>query len=122
MRRQIRLLMCLTILATVTVLTSLAQHTATTAPATAPTPSLSAIARIFSRIPQGAPEIEQGQHLFEAHCASCHGPRGEGGRGPTLAQPKLPRATDDGALLRIIRNGIGGTEMPGGRLDPQDVT
>src|SRR4249919_943901 len=70
---------------------------------------------------QGASELQQGQKLFETHCAVCHGPRGEGGKGPTLAQPKLPRATDDAALMRIIREGIGGTEMPGVRMERGNV-
>jgi putative heme-binding domain-containing protein len=65
--------------------------------------------------------MEQGQKLFELHCAVCHGPRGEGGKGPTLAQPKLPRASDDESLQRIIRGGIEGTEMPRARLERADV-
>ena len=46
-------------------------------------------------------------------CAPCHGPTGDGGRGANLARPKLPRATDDPALFRILSGGIEGTEMPG---------
>ncbi len=64
--------------------------------------------------PHTAPaDVSRGQHLFFGHCAPCHGPRGEGGRGPTLARPKLPRAADDQALFKVMRNGIEGTEMPG---------
>lgn len=70
---------------------------------------------------QGSGELEQGQRLFETHCAACHGPHGEGGKGPTLAQPSLPRAGDDPSLLRIIRDGISGTEMPGARLQSNDI-
>lgn len=50
--------------------------------------------------------------LFKLHCAHCHGPRGEGGRGPTLAVAKLSRANSDEAVIKIIENGIPGTEMP----------
>jgi putative heme-binding domain-containing protein len=57
-------------------------------------------------------ELEKGKKLFQAHCISCHGPNGEGSRGPTLAQPNLPRSGKDVDLLRIVQNGIAGTEMP----------
>jgi putative heme-binding domain-containing protein len=67
------------------------------------------------------PELEQGRRLFETHCATCHGPGGEGGKGPTLAQPSLPRTTDDATLLRIIREGINGTEMPRARMQRHEV-
>lgn len=66
-------------------------------------------------------EFEQGRRLFSAHCASCHGPNGEGGKGPTLAQADLPRASDDESLKRIIANGIEGTEMPFSRMDWADI-
>ena len=59
-----------------------------------------------------AADRKRGEQLFMGHCASCHGPKGEGGRGPYLARPKLPRAPDDPALFRLIRDGIPGTEMP----------
>ncbi|HYM13654.1 MAG TPA: c-type cytochrome [Bryobacterales bacterium] len=58
-------------------------------------------------------DLARGQHLFFGHCAPCHGPRAEGGKGPTLARPKLLRAPDDQALFKTIKNGIEGTEMPG---------
>jgi putative heme-binding domain-containing protein len=46
----------------------------------------------------------------------CHGQNGEGGKGPTLARPKLINAPDDDALKVVIRGGIAGTGMPGTRL------
>jgi len=57
-------------------------------------------------------DLKRGEQLFMGHCASCHGPKGEGGRGPLLARPRLPRAPDDESLFRLIRDGIPGTEMP----------
>jgi cytochrome c oxidase cbb3-type subunit III len=71
--------------------------------------------------PLTAVERDRGQRLFETHCAACHGPHGEGAKGPTLAQPSLPRATDDEALLTIIREGINNTEMPRARLEPDEL-
>src|SRR5438034_1387539 len=72
-------------------------------------------------IPINAAALDQGRRLFETHCAPCHGPRGEGAKGPTLVQPSLPRASDDASLLRIIRNGIDGTEMPRTRLNGDEL-
>jgi len=65
--------------------------------------------------------LDKGRHLFETQCASCHGLHGEGGKGPTLAQPTLPRASDEESLLRIISNGISGTEMPPARMERKDI-
>ena len=66
-------------------------------------------------------DLEQGRRLFETHCAICHGPQGEGGKGPTLAQPTLPRASDWDSLIRIISSGIGGTEMPAARMEGKEI-
>lgn len=71
--------------------------------------------------PRSSTELEQGHHLFETHCATCHGPNGEGGKGPTLALTALPRASDDAALTRIVAEGIRGTEMPAARMDEADL-
>ncbi|MBI3668053.1 MAG: c-type cytochrome [Acidobacteria bacterium] len=57
-------------------------------------------------------DVARGQKLFFGHCATCHGPQGNGGRGANLARPKLRRAADDPSLFRLIRLGIPGTEMP----------
>jgi putative heme-binding domain-containing protein len=68
---------------------------------------------------QAAPDA--GEKLFLAHCAVCHGPKGDGGKGTNLAQPRLPRAPDDEALARIITFGIPGTEMPLTRMTPEQL-
>jgi putative heme-binding domain-containing protein len=65
------------------------------------------------KLPASHADLARGEKLFQVHCARCHGARGEGSRGPSLARPKLPRAPDDAALLKVIDNGIRGTEMPG---------
>jgi len=59
---------------------------------------------------------DSGESLFRTYCAPCHGLKGEGGRGPDLAVPKLPRAPDDAALSHVISLGIPGTQMPGTRM------
>lgn len=71
------------------------------------------------RVASGA---DSGERLFAIHCAPCHGPAGEGGRGPTLAVPRLPRANDDDALAKLITLGIPGTQMPGTRMTADERT
>ena len=53
------------------------------------------------------------REAFPGALRRCHGAKGEGSRGPALTRPKLPRAPDDAELLRVIDEGIRGTEMPG---------
>src|SRR5262245_43016544 len=65
------------------------------------------------KLPTGRNDLARGEKLFQGHCALCHGTQGGGGRGPVLAQPKLKRAPDDEALVKVIEEGIRGTEMPG---------
>ena len=72
-------------------------------------------------LPKDPASIADGRRLFVTHCAACHGPNGEGQKGPTLAQPTLPRAGDDASLLRILQEGIAGTEMPPARLEPREI-
>jgi putative heme-binding domain-containing protein len=65
--------------------------------------------------PSASPEdLKAGEKLFLGQCASCHGPKGEGGKGAVLGQPRLRHAPDDAALFVVIRDGIKGTDMPGG--------
>ncbi len=82
---------------------------------------LASLVRAQAPAPAAA-NMDAGRKLFQAHCISCHGPNGEGARGPTLAQANLPRASTDAALTRIIRSGIQGTEMPAHRLQPHEMT
>jgi putative heme-binding domain-containing protein len=75
----------------------------------------------FAGPAQAETDLEAGRKLFQTHCTVCHGPRGDGGKGTNLAQPRLPRASDDQALTRIITFGIPGTEMPLTRMTPQQL-
>jgi cytochrome c oxidase cbb3-type subunit 3 len=63
----------------------------------------------------------EGARLFQMHCATCHGAQGGGGRGPALAVPKLTRAPDAEALIKIVKSGISGTEMPRFKLLPNEL-
>jgi len=63
-----------------------------------------------------------GKHLFERHCAVCHGIEGKGGRGPGLNRVQLAHAPDDTALKSVISDGIS-PDMPAGWfLTDEDVT
>jgi cytochrome c oxidase cbb3-type subunit III len=65
---------------------------------------------------RSATDFARGEQLYTRECASCHGPAGEGGRGPTLAAPGLTRAPDVESMVRVIRSGISGTDMPRSRM------
>ncbi|HET6962653.1 MAG TPA: c-type cytochrome [Terriglobia bacterium] len=63
---------------------------------------------------------DSAEALFLAHCSSCHGASGEGGRGPRLNVPRLLKAPDDTALSAVITNGVLGGAMPGTRMTQEE--
>jgi putative heme-binding domain-containing protein len=65
------------------------------------------------KLPASRADLTRGEKLFQVHCSRCHGAKGEGSRGPALTRPKLPRAPDDATLVKVIEDGIRGTDMPG---------
>ena len=75
--------------------------------------SMAAVTENKVKLPTSHADLVRGQKLFSVHCALCHGPNGEGGRGPMLNRAKLSHAPDDAALVKVIEEGIRGTEMPG---------
>ena len=121
MRRRHRALACCVLAATTSVVLAQSAHESSSQ-------SFPERARAFIEslqnpipIPTGPAAVEKGAEVYKVHCASCHGPAGEGGKGPTLAQPVLPRAQNDADLLRVIRQGIEGTEMPRSRLEREEI-
>lgn len=56
--------------------------------------------------------IESGRQLYLKTCAGCHGPTGEGGRGPNLATGRQVRRASDRQLFDAILKGVPGTDMP----------
>jgi putative heme-binding domain-containing protein len=64
---------------------------------------------------------DRGERIFQTDCANCHGPRGEGGLGPPLAVPRLSRARDRASLIKLLKHGIEGTEMPAARRTADEV-
>jgi putative heme-binding domain-containing protein len=83
-----------------------------------------AIALLSSAAPAGAQrfhvpgELEQGEILYQANCATCHGLEGDEVRGTDLAHGQFRRASTDEDLIRIIRTGIPGTAMPANNVSP----
>ena len=75
--------------------------------------ALAAATETKVKLPNSRADLASGEKLFQNHCTRCHGPKGEGGRGPMLTRAKLSKAPDDAALLKVVENGIRGTEMPG---------
>jgi putative heme-binding domain-containing protein len=62
-----------------------------------------------------------GARVFRAHCAPCHGARGQGGLGPNLAIGAFFHGGTDADLYRTITEGIAGTAMPGTFFDGTQV-
>jgi putative heme-binding domain-containing protein len=56
--------------------------------------------------------LQQGQALFRARCADCHGVDARGLRAPDLTTGQAMGRTDE-QLFGVIRRGIPGTDMPG---------
>src|ERR1017187_2634332 len=74
------------------------------------------------KLPNSRADLAGGDELFEKPWPLCHGPKGEGGRGPMLTRAKLSRAPDDATLLKILEEGIRGTEMPGaGAMSDREI-
>lgn len=74
-----------------------------------------------AHLPLLANDLAQGERLFQLHCAGCHGPKGEGGKGPNLAMSRLTRSPAAEELINVITDGIDGTEMPTSRLDKDQI-
>jgi PQQ-dependent dehydrogenase (methanol/ethanol family) len=53
-----------------------------------------------------------GRQVYDRTCQSCHGPAGEGDRGPALNTGRFGRGNQDGDLFHVIRSGVSGTQMP----------
>ena len=61
----------------------------------------------------GNPEaIKAGNQLYLIVCSGCHGPSGEGGRGPSLVRGNRVRQVSNVKLFEAIQKGVPGTDMP----------
>src|SRR5262245_9602957 len=61
---------------------------------------------------RGAAATAAGRTLYDQTCQSCHGPAGQGDRGPALNAGRFTHGNDDGDLFRVIREGIRNSQMP----------
>jgi putative heme-binding domain-containing protein len=58
-------------------------------------------------------DVAEGDRMFRAQCAACHGPNGKGGAaGPDLTTGMFKRGDSDDAVFALISKGIPGTNMP----------
>ena len=68
------------------------------------------------------PTAANGQAIFAANCAECHGSRGQGDVGPRLAGgavvAKYPNAADQ---VAVVTKGRGGMPAWSGRLTPAQI-
>src|SRR3954451_3880275 len=51
-------------------------------------------------------DVSAGAQMFRSHCARCHGVKGEGGIGPSLAAGIFNHGNSDRDLVQNISNGI----------------
>jgi putative heme-binding domain-containing protein len=70
---------------------------------------------------RSAADAAIGHQYFLGHCAQCHGPEGEGGRGVNLTTGRYRHGSSDRQLYMTIRRGVPGSEMPGSRLSQAEL-
>ncbi len=70
-------------------------------------------------------DLAEGRRLYAAHCASCHGSDGRGGRQGTLRVPSLIGVNrlfeDPGDQARFVANGGGGMPRFADVLTPGEI-
>ena len=74
-----------------------------------------------SNLMKDAANIEEGRKLFANTCSGCHGPSGEGGRGPNLMTGRAVKRSNDETLFNSVKNGLPGTDMPPTNLPNEKV-
>jgi len=65
--------------------------------------------------------LTAGAELFQSGCGACHGLKGQGGRGPKLADNGRVRFKSDKTLFDIVKLGIPGTVMPPSVLEDGQI-
>jgi mono/diheme cytochrome c family protein len=89
-------------------------------------------AKLKNPVAANATSIAAGKKLYDAQCASCHGPAGKGdGKGGALLKPLPSDLTDaewkhgrsDGEIFTVIRDGARQTGMRayGSRIPANDI-
>jgi putative heme-binding domain-containing protein len=65
--------------------------------------------------------IAAGQVLFRNSCAGCHGPNGDGGRGPNLRKRISWGPLTDDIMFNLIQKGVPGADMPPTKIPDEQV-
>jgi putative heme-binding domain-containing protein len=65
--------------------------------------------------------IAAGQTLFRNSCAACHGPNGDGGRGPNLKKRISWGPLTDDIMFNLIQKGVPGADMPPTKIPDDQV-
>jgi len=70
-----------------------------------------------------AGDLQHGQEIYSATCATCHGENGDGATGPAIGNPAMLSLASDAFLRYAIENGRDGTEMAafGNTLSAADI-
>jgi len=66
-------------------------------------------------------DLATDRQYFLGHCAQCHGPDGEGGRGVKLTTGLYRHGSSDRELYMTIRKGVPGSEMPGSGFSQSEL-
>ena len=66
-------------------------------------------------------DVAAGKEQFASRCVGCHGPNGEGNRGPDLTRTVYRHGNSERAIFMNILSGIPGTGMPSIRLSDKEM-
>ena len=69
----------------------------------------------------GVEAIAAGAKVFGESCAVCHGPEGQGGRGPNLRQSVMWHTLTDEETFATIEKGVPAAGMPAAALTPEQI-
>ena len=58
-----------------------------------------------------ATDIERGREIYAQLCFNCHGPKLEGGQGPSLVDSYWQHGSSPEAILKVINKGVPGSPM-----------
>jgi cytochrome c oxidase subunit 2 len=69
----------------------------------------------------GGGEESQGETVYSANCARCHGPDGEGGVGPQLGDGAVEANLTLEEHTEVVTNGRNGMPAWEGQLSPEEI-
>jgi mono/diheme cytochrome c family protein len=69
----------------------------------------------------GDPFLAQGKQVYQAHCATCHGTKGQGGAGMKLAGRETSVFPNINDQIQVITNGRGSMPAWGNSLSADEL-